>query len=164
LYRYFFVLAALLFWCRTAGAQTTLVMQIDSDPSGIVLSGSGTAATSANFGSVQAFGGTVPAGVTKAVGASSFTLNTKIDVNVSKGALDVLDLLSPNYTLTARLQSADAQNTWKWNSVALSTVSATITNAGTYMSTTSYTFSLTIPFAEAAGTISNTVQLTAVAN
>jgi hypothetical protein len=164
LYRYFFVLAALLFWCRPARAQLTLVMQIDTDPSGIVLSGSGTAATSANFGSVQAFGGTVPTGVTKAVGASNFTLNTKIDINVTKGALDVLDVLSPNYTLTARLQSADAQNTWKWNSVALSTVAATITNAGTYMATTSYTFSLTIPFAEAAGTISNTVQLTAVAN
>ncbi len=139
-------------------------MQLDSDPSGIVLSGSGTSTTSANFGTVAAFGGTVPSGVTKTVGANSFTLNTTIDINVSKGALDVLDVLSMSYTLSAKLQAADAQNTWKWNSVTLSTTSATITTAGVYASTTPYTFSLTVPFSAAAGTISNTIQMTAVAN
>jgi hypothetical protein len=164
LHRYWLVLAILLFWCRPAGAQTTLVMQLVHDPSGIALSGSGTSATSANFSNVAAFGGTVPSGVTKTVGASSFTLNTTIDVNVSKGALDVLDVLSTSYTLSAKLQAADAQNTWKWNSVTLSTTAATITSAGAYASTTPYSFSLTIPFSTAAGTISNTIQMTAVAN
>lgn len=139
-------------------------MQLVHDPSGIALSGSGTSATSANFGTVAAFGGTVPSGVTKTAGASSFTLNTTIDINVSKGPLDILDLLSMSYTLTAKLQAADAQNIWKWNSVTLSTTPATITTAGVYASTTPYTFSLTIPFSAAAATISNTIQMTAVAN
>lgn len=139
-------------------------MQLDTDPGGIALSGSGTSSASANFGTVAAFGGTVPSGVTKTAGASSFTLNTTIDINVSKGALDVLDALSMSYTLTAKLQAADAQNIWKWNSVTLSTAAATITSAGTYASTTPYTFSLTVPFSAAAGTISNTIQMTAVAN
>jgi hypothetical protein len=139
-------------------------MQISQDPSGIALSGSGSAATSASFGTVRAFGGSVPTGVTKTADASGFTLNTTIDVNVSKGLLDLLDLLSTSYTLRAQLLVADSQNTWKWNSVSLSTTPATITAAGNYRSTTPYTFSLTIPFSEAARTISNTIQLTAVAN
>ena len=164
MHRYWLVLVVLLFWCRPAGAQTTLVMQLVHDPAGIALSGSGTAATSANFGTVAAFGGTVPSGVTKTAGASSFTLNTTIDINVSKGLLDILDLLSSSYTLTAKLQAADAQNIWKWNSITLSTTATTITSGGTYTSTTPYTFSLTVPFSAAAGTISNTIQMTAVAN
>ena len=139
-------------------------MQLVQDPAGIALSGSGTASASASFGTVAAFGGTVPSGVTKTAGANSFTLNTTIDINVSKGPLDLLDLLSSSYTLTAKLQAADAQNIWKWNSVTLSTTAATITSAGTYTNTTPYSFSLTIPFSTAAGTISNTIQMTAVAN
>jgi hypothetical protein len=78
--------------------------------------------------------------------------------------LDILDLLSSSYTLTAKLQAADAQNIWKWNSITLSTTATTITSGGTYTSTTPYTFSLTVPFSAAAGTISNTIQMTAVAN
>jgi hypothetical protein len=167
LYRYVLILVGVLCWCRPASAQLnelTLVMTIDTDPSGILLSGSGTAAASAGFGSLQAFGGTVPSGVTKTVGASSWTLSTTIDVKVSKGTLDVADILSTSYTLSAELESADSTNIWRWNSMTLSTSSATITSSGTYNSTPSYTFSLTIPFSESAHTISNTIQMTAVAN
>jgi hypothetical protein len=158
------LLSALLLSCRPAPAQTTLVMQIDTDASGITLTGSGSAATSLAFGSVRAFGGTVPTGVTKTVVGSTWTLSTPIDVHVSKGAFDFMDFGSTSYTLTAKLQAADAVNTWKWNSITLSTTAATITTTGTYNSTPAYTFALTVPFSAAAGTISNTISLTAVAN
>jgi len=139
-------------------------MQLDSDPSGISLSGSGTSSASMNFGAVRAFGGTVPSGVTTSVGGNSWTLNTTIDVRVSKGTLDVLDVLSTSYTLSAQLQAADSQNTWKWNSVTLSTTLTTITSTGVYGGTPSYTFRLTIPFSAPSGTINNIIEMTAVAN
>jgi len=62
------------------------------------------------------------------------------------------------------LQAADIQNTWKFNSVVLSTTAATITTTGVYTSTTSYGLSLTVPFSASAGGISNAINLTAVAN
>ncbi|HEV3057570.1 MAG TPA: hypothetical protein VGY48_04940 [Vicinamibacterales bacterium] len=155
-----------LAWCGTASAQlqTTLILQIDSDPGGISLTGSGTASTSLLFSSVRAYGGTVPSGVTEVTGATSFTLSTTIDIHVFKGSLDVVDTLSTSYTLTAHLQAIDITNTWKFNSQMLTTSSTTITSAGVYNSTPAYSFSLTIPFSEPAGAISNTVQLMVVAN
>jgi hypothetical protein len=162
--RAWLLLAFSLLWSDRASAQFTLVMQIDSDPAGIALSGSGTSATSLDFVTVRAFGGAVPSGVTKAVGASSWTLSTTIDVQVFKGALDVLDALSTSYTLTASLQAADAVNTWKFNSFTLSPAGGTITSTGVYNSTPAYSFSLTIPFSASPGIINNTVHLTAIAN
>jgi hypothetical protein len=70
---------------------------------------------------------------------------------------------STSYTLTAQLQSADVQNTWKWQSVALSTGSSTITTNTAY-GTAVDSFSLTVPFTESAGTISNTINVTVTAN
>ena len=162
--RTWLLLSGLLFWSTPASAQFTLVLQISSDASGIALSGSGTSSTSLLFGTVRAFGGTVPSGVTSSVGASSWTLNTTIDVQVSKGSFDILDAFSTSYTLTARLLAADALNTWKLNSLTLSPANGTITSTGVYTSSPAYSFSLTIPFSESSGTINNTLQLTAVAN
>jgi hypothetical protein len=157
---FWLVLVALLLSSGRSSAQLTLSLTFVSDPSGIVLSGSGTSAASMSFGSVQAFGGTVPSGVTKSTNASSYTLATTIDVQVQKG---VLDLLSPSYTLTATLQTSDLTNTWKFNSVMLSTTAATITSAGAY-GTTANSFSLTVPFSASAGAISNTINFTVTAN
>lgn len=98
------------------------------------------------------------------LGASSWTLSTTVDVHIAKGSLDVLDVLSTSYTLTAQLQAADAQDTWKWNSIILSTSASTITSTGVYNSTPSYTFNLTVPFSAPAGAINNAIQMTAVAN
>jgi hypothetical protein len=153
-------LAALLFLSSRSSAQLTITLTFASDPAGIALSGSGTSSASVGFGSVQAFGGSVPAGVTKNTGATNWTLSTPIDVRVQKGALDVL---STSYTLTAQLQAADLQNTWKWNSVTLSTATATITAAGAY-GTAAHNFSLTIPFSASAGSINNTINFTVTAN
>jgi hypothetical protein len=155
------VLLAML-WSGRSSAQTTLTLAFVSDPSGTTLAGSGTAAASVSFGSVRAFGGVVPSGVTKSVGASSWTLSTPIDFKVQKGALDVLDVLSTHYMMTASLLAADVQNTWKLNSVTLSTTAATIAPSTVY-GTVAYTFALTIPFTAAAGTISNTISVTVTA-
>jgi hypothetical protein len=154
------VLVALLLSSGRSSAQLTISLTFVSDPGGIALSGSGTSAASASFGTVQAFGGAVPTGVTKSVGANSWTLSTPIDITVQKG---VLDLLSPSYTLTARLQTSDLTNTWKLNAVTLSTTAATITGAGAY-GTTVNSFSLTVPFSAVAGAINNTINFTVTAN
>jgi hypothetical protein len=152
------ILVALLLCAGRGWAQVTLAFV--SDPSGITLSGSGTSAASMSFGTVRAFGGTVPSGVSKSTTASSFTLSTTIDVQVQKG---VLDSLSPNYTLTAKLQISDLTNTWKFNAITLSTTAATITSTGAY-GTTANSFSLTVPFSAAAGAISNTINFTVTSN
>jgi hypothetical protein len=164
--RFLLALFVLLLCSSRSSAQNpfTLNLVFVSDPGGASLAGSGTSAASLNFGTVRAFGGTVPSGVTKSVGANSWTLNTTIDITVTKGSLDALDVLSTSYTLTAGLQATDSQNIWKWNSVTLSTVNSTITASGAYGATPAYSFSLTIPFSEVAGAISNTINFTAVAN
>jgi hypothetical protein len=108
---------------------------------------------------VQAYGGSVPAGVTKSFnGTTSWSLSTPIDVVV-----EVANQTSGNYTLTAALQTTDGTNTWLLGATSLSTTAATLTSAGIYGST-AYTFKLTIPFSEAAGAISNTINFTATAN
>jgi hypothetical protein len=165
-WRFLLIFLALLLCSSRSFAQNpfTLNLVFVSDPGGASLAGSGTSSASLNFGTVRAFGGTVPSGVTKSVGASSWTLNTTIDVSVTKGGLDILDVFSTSYTLTAGLQATDLQNIWKWNSITLSTATSTITTSGVYGSTPAYSFSLTIPFSAAAGAISNTINLTAVAN
>jgi hypothetical protein len=151
------LLFALLFWNTRSSAQVVL-LAFASDPSGISLSGSGSSAVSMNFGNVQAFGGTVPSGVTKSRVGNSWILSTTIDVQVTQ-----IGILSSSYTLTARLQAADLKNTWKLKAVSLSTASATITTTGAY-GTTPNSFSLTVPFSASAGAINNTINITATAN
>jgi hypothetical protein len=130
-----------------------------TDGSGITLGGTSTSAASVAFGSVQAYGGSVPTGVTKSVnGPTNWSLSTPIDVVV-----EVANQTSSNYTLTAALQTADSTNTWALGATNLSTTPSTLTSTGAYGST-AYTFKLTIPFSAAAGAISNTMNFTATAN
>jgi putative IMPACT (imprinted ancient) family translation regulator len=130
-----------------------------SDGSGITLGSSGTSAVTIAFGSVQAYGGTVPSGVTKTVnGTTNWSLSTPVDVVVQ-----VANQTSSNYTLTAGLQNADSTNTWQLNTTSLTTTPATLTSTGTY-GTTAYTYKLTIPFSATAGAITNTINFTATAN
>ena len=143
----------------TATTSASVSLTFVSDGAGITLGNSGTAASSIAFGSVQAYGGAVPAGVTKTVNApTNWSLSTPIDVVVQ-----VANQTSSNYTLTAALQSADANNTWLLGATTLTTSAATLTSTGAYGSTP-FTFKLTIPFSEAAGVISNTINFTATAN
>src|SRR6266849_10633251 len=69
--------------------------------------GSGTNSASMSFGSMQAFGGTVPSGVTKTTTGSSWTISTPFDVKVTCTNLTLPCNLaiSTSYVLTAQLQS-----------------------------------------------------------
>jgi len=153
--------------CLPAACSLTLTLQ--SDASGMVLGGSGTNSASMSFGSAQAFGGSVPSGVSKTVGATNWKISTPFDVKVT--CINLITLLpctllmSQSYTLTAQLQSADAVDTWQVGGFTLSSASAsTLTASGTYGQATAYTFALTIPFTKAAGVISNGVNFIAIAN
>jgi len=150
-------------------AVCALAISVQSDASGLALGGSGTAAASMSFGTMRAFGGTVPSGVTRTVTGSTWTISTPFDVQVTcSNLLTLLPctlLLSPTFTLTAQLQSSDVTNTWKINSLALnSSTATTLVSAGSYGVASSYTFALTIPFAESPGIVSNTINFVAVAN
>jgi hypothetical protein len=143
----------------TATTVASVSLTFVTDGAGITLGGTGTSAATIAFGSVQAYGGSVPANVTKTVnGIINWSLSTPFDVVV-----EVANQTSSNYTLTAALQTADATNTWALGATNLSTTAATLTATGAYGST-AYTFKLTIPFSAAAGVISNTINFTATAN
>jgi hypothetical protein len=148
----------------TVGVTATVVSSMSltfvTDASGITLGGSGTSAATIAFGSVQAYGGSVPTGVTRTVnGTTNWKLATPFDVVVA-----IANQTSANYTLTAQLSSSDAVNTWQLGSTTVTSASAaTLTATGTY-GTTVYTLNLTIPFTEAAGAISNTINFVATAN
>jgi hypothetical protein len=142
----------------TVASSVSFVIQ--SDASGLTLTNSGTSAVTASFGTMSAYGGTVPSGVTRTVnGTTNWKISTPFDVIVQ-----VANQSSASYTLSAQLQASDSTNTWQIGSTTLSSASAsTLTASGTYGST-QYTFALTIPFSEAAGVISNTINFVATAN
>jgi hypothetical protein len=143
----------------TATTVASISLTFVTDGAGITLGGTGTAAATIAFGSVQAYGGSVPAGVTKVVNApTNWSLSTPFDVGVQ-----LANQTSSNYTLTAAIASADATNTWSLGATNLTTTPATLTSTGAYGSTP-YTFKLTIPFSAAAGAISNTINFVATAN
>lgn len=143
----------------TATTSGSISMTFVTDGAGITLGSSGTSVATIAFGSVQAYGGSVPTGVTKTVNApTNWSLSTPFDVEV-----DLANQTSSNYTLTAALQSSDATNTWQLGATSLSTTPATLTSTGAYGST-AYTFKLTIPFSASGGAISNTINFTATAN
>ncbi len=144
----------------TATVGSSVSLTFVTDPSGITLAGTGTSAATVAFGSVQAYGGVVPANVTKTVnGIINWTLSTPFDVVV-----EVANQTSSNYTLTAQLNTADAVNTWKIGATTITSASAaSLTATGAY-GTSVYTLNLTIPFSAAAGAISNTINFVATAN
>ena len=146
---------------RMVQAQLSLSVTFNSNASGITLGASGSSAASMAFGTVAAYGGTLKTGVTRTVnGSSNWTLSTPFNINVGG-----LGIINPTYTLTARLGTADAVHTWKINSANLSGGALmTLTTTATYNTSIAYTFSLTIPFSEAPGTLSNTLYFTATGN
>jgi len=154
------ILALIHFAGPNAHAQN-ITITFSSDPSGISLAGSGTSSASMAFGNIQAYGGAVPAGVTKTLnGTTSWNLSTPLDLLVTLSGLT-----SANYMLTAQLGSPDPANTWKLGGVTLSSAApGTITASGSYSTTTPYTLGLTIPFSASAGTISNNINFIVTAN
>ncbi len=144
----------------TATVNSSIKLIFNSDPSGVPLTGSGTNTATLAFGTIQAYGGTPATGVTITPGGSSFTASSPFQVQVN-----LANSSSANYTLTGQLGTADSTNTWKVGTTTVTSASAaTITSSGTYGSSTSYTLGLTIPYSEAAGSISNTIDFVATAN
>ncbi len=145
----------------TATVNGSISLVFNSDASGVGLTGAGTNAATLAFGSVQAYGGTVPAGVTRTTGASSFTVSSPFDVLVDKS-----NSASANYTLKAQLNTADTINTWQvGGSTVTNAAATTLTATGAYGTNNALTLALTIPFTTASGTnISNSFSFTATAN
>ena len=144
----------------TATTTGSVSLTFVTDDAGITLGGSGTSAATIAFGTLRAFGGTVPAGVTFIPSnGTAYGVSTPFDVNVS-----LSNSSSPDYTLTAALQSSDAVNTWDVSGTTLTTTAQALTIAGTYGTPTPYTFTLSIPIAASAGSISNTMNFVATAN
>lgn len=143
----------------SATVTSSISMVFNSNTSGVTLGNAGTNAATLNFGNISAFGA-VAANVTRTVAASSFTVSTPFDVQVSKA-----NSASANYSLTAQLNSADATNTWQLSGTTIASASAaTLTSTGAYGSASTYTLALTVPLASAASSISNTVNFVATAN
>src|SRR5262245_51473375 len=147
------------FACFPAPALALLItMTFQSVSGGVPITGAGTGNATLNFGSVSAFE-TLGSGVSRSVGASSYTVSTTFGVR----ATHLLSLLSPNYTLQARLQSS-APLTWTIDGVTMSTSAATIATSQAYSATIPHTIAFVVPFSSPAGAVTTVFEVTAIAN
>jgi hypothetical protein len=146
----------------TATLQSSIFLTVENSTTGVTLTNAGTAAATMALGNVSAFSGTVPTNVTKAlVGspATAFTLSTKFGVKVVQANAGA----STTYSLSGSLASSDA-NTWTVDGKVLTTTSQVLSTTGTYAAgIVDHPFVLSIPTSEAAGSISNTINLVASA-
>jgi hypothetical protein len=112
----------------------------DTDPAGVALGAAGTAAASANFGTVSAFG-PLSAGVTRpSVTAANFTVRTVFDIQVVQGGLT-----STTYSLSANLAAAAPTGfTYRVDAVTLTTAAQTIQANGTYNTDVAHNLDLII--------------------
>lgn len=145
----------------TATVASSITLVFNSDAAGVALSaGAGTNAATLDFGSVSAYGA-VPATITRTVGAGNFTVSTPVDVLVTR-----YNSASANYTLTAQLLNAPAAGfTWALGGVALNNTAGTsVTATGAYNSNVALPVAITIPQGQAAGVVSNRIDVTATMN
>lgn len=135
-------------------------MSFQSVPGAVPLSGAGSTHATLNFGSVSAFEPLGP-GVNRAVGASSYTISTQFGV---RGTYLLLGgILSPNYTLRARLVSPQPI-TWRVDGIAMSTSAATVATSQPYGPIVPHTIAFEVPFSRPAGALSTVLEVTAIAN
>lgn len=147
------------FVCFPVPAFALLInMSFESIPGAVPLTGNGSQTATLNFGSVSAFE-PLNTGVNRTVGASSYTVSTRFGVR----ATHLLSLLSPNYTLTGRLQSGSVI-TWQLDGVTMSTSPATIATSQPYGPTVAHTIAFAVPFSRPAGAIGTVFEITAIAN
>ena len=128
-------------------------------PGSLPVAGAGTNNAALSFGNVSAFrplGG----GMTRTVGASSYTMSTNFGVRTTK---TLVGLLSPSYTLTARLQTAQTL-TWTVNGTTMTTTDAIIGTAQPYDTAVSHSLSFVVPFSHTAGSVTTVLEITAIAN
>lgn len=144
----------------SAHAQISLLMTFTSDPSGITLGGLGLGSATVSFGNVRAFGGSVPTGVTKTRVGNAFVLSTPIDVQVTG-----VSIITPSYTLAVKEAVADPLDIFKWGSSTLNSAGfTTLTSTATYLTFVPWTFSITVPFSNSPGAMSNTLNFLATGN
>jgi hypothetical protein len=174
-------ISALLLAAAAAQAQTTatgvinatlvnkngIALVFDTDPGGVSLGASGTAAASLNFGIISAFGPLSPGVTRPVVGAASYTVRTVFDVQVIQGGL-----ASPNYTLSANLAAvAPTGFAYAVDAVNLTTVAQTIQANGAYDTDVAHNLNLVVSTAApgAGGPVvgaplTTTINFTATAN
>ena len=133
-------------------------MSLESIAGSVPLGGDGTTTATLNFGRVSAFE-PLSAGVNRTVGASNYTVSTRFGVR----ATHALFLLSPNYTLRARLQSGHPL-TWRVNGTTMSTSAVTIATSQPYGAIVPHTLSFVVPFNHTAGAVTTVFEVTAIAN
>jgi hypothetical protein len=133
-------------------------LSFDSVPGAVSVTGAGTRTAALNFGRVSAFEPLNP-GVNRTVGASTYTISTRFGVR----GTHLLPLLSPNYTLRARLQSGHVLS-WRVDGVPMTTASATIATSQPYGPVIPHTLSFVVPFSHPAGTVATVLEVTAIAN
>jgi hypothetical protein len=142
----------------SATVQGSINLTFVTDESGMAVTGTDTSTASLPFGNVSMYSGTVPSNVTKTTDATSFSLATPFDVKV-----DLANSASTTYTLTATLAAADAINTWWLGAIDISAAAPhALTAAGVFGTAVPYTLKLTVPASATAGSISNTINFTAV--
>jgi hypothetical protein len=168
-----------VFLCGTGSAQTAqgtinatlingegIAIMFNTDPAGVTLGASGTAAATLNVGNISAYG-PLSAGVTRtSVSGASFTVSTPFDVEVVGG------VGSTNYTLAAQLAGAAPTGfTYKLDTLTLSTVAQNVTTAGTYNTNTQHNLNFVVSTASpasggpAVGTpLTSTINFLATAN
>ncbi len=142
----------------SATVQGSINLTFVTDASGLAVTGSTTSTASLPFGNVSMYSGTVPANVTKTIHATSFDLSTPFDVRV-----DLANSASTTYTLTATLAAVDSINTWSLGAIDISAAAPhALTAAGEFGTAVPYTLKLTVPASATAGSISNSINFTAV--
>lgn len=135
-------------------------MSFDSVSGSVPLTGAGTTNATLNFGRVSAYE-PLNAGVTRAVGASNYTISTRFGVRATYLLLG--GILSPNYTLQARLRTAQPL-TWRVDGVTMSTTAATIATSQPYGPVVPHTLAFVVPFTQPAGAVTTVLEVTAIAN
>lgn len=134
-----------------------ITLSFQSIPGSVPIVGAGTPTGIMSYGNVTAFG-PLPAGVSRTVGTSDYTISTSFGVRVAK-----LLTASPHYTLQARLSGPNGL-TWKMNGTALSTSPATVATLQPYATTIPHTLAFVVPFTRPAGAVTTIFEVTAIAN
>jgi len=145
----------------TATVHSSINLVFQKDAAGAAIGGAGTNAATLAFGTVQAFGGAVPAGVTETTAAASFTLSTPVDVVVTKA-----NSTSANFKLTAQLTAAPASGeTFTLNAVGVTNASPATISATAAYGSTAVTVAETVPFTVNSGTtLTDVINFTATSN
>ena len=156
-YRWGLVLGFVLFPAPVFALLISL--SFESIPGSVPLAGAGGNTATLNFGRVSAFE-PLNTGVNRTVGASSYTISTRFGVR----ATHLLGgILTPNYTLRARLQSGSAL-AWQIDGMTMSTSPVTFAPSQPYGPVVPHTLAFVVPFSHPAGPVTTVFEVTAIAN